>query len=148
MDLKEVEAILIPYLEKKSLKLYDIKWVNQYGYKVLQILVDKVGGIDTDTLAIVNDYLSGELDKIDSDMGEYMLEVSSPGAEKELRNKDEVMENVGEYISIKTADAVYEGDFLSFEDDIVTIRINIKGRMKNLSFKYDDIKQIRLAVKF
>lgn len=148
MDLTKVKEILIPYLEKNELTLYDVKWTSEYGYKVLQVFVDKSGGIDTDTLATVNEYLSAELDKLDADMGEYMLEVSSPGAEKELRNKEEVLENVGKYIFIKTLDNEYEGDFISFENDVVVIRINIKGRMKNINVNYSDIKLIRLAVKF
>lgn len=148
MDLTKVKEILVPYLEKNNLTLYDVKWTSEYGYKVLQVFVDKAGGIDTDTLAVVNEYLSTELDKLDGDMGEYMLEVSSPGAEKELRNKEEVLENVGKYIFVKTDDNVYEGDFISFVDDVVVIRINIKGRMKNVNVNYSDIKLIRLAVKF
>ena len=148
MDLTKVKEILIPYLEKNELTLYDVKWTSEYGYKVLQVFVDKSGGIDTDTLATVNEYLSAELDKLDADMGEYMLEVSSPGAEKELRNKEEVLENVGKYIFIKTLDNEYEGDFISFENDVVVIRINIKGRMKNINVNYSNIKLIRLAVKF
>ena len=148
MDLTKVKEILVPYLEKNNLTLYDVKWTSEYGYKVLQVFVDKAGGIDTDTLAVVNEYLSTELDKLDGDMGEYMLEVSSPGAEKELRNKEEVLENVGKYIFVKTDDNVYEGDFISFVNDVVVIRINIKGRMKNVNVNYSDIKLIRLAVKF
>lgn len=148
MDLNAVREILEPYIVKNDLKLYDVKWTSEYGYKILQVFVDKSGGIDTDTLALVNEYLSTELDKIDQDMGEYMLEVSSPGAEKELRNESEVLENVGEYIFVKTDELAQEGYLLSFEDGILVIRINIKGRMKNINVNYSDIKQIRLAVKF
>lgn len=148
MDLVKVKEALMPYLEKNDLSLYDIKWTSEYGYRILQVFVDKAGGIDTDTLALVNEYLSQELDKLDSDMGEYMLEVSSPGAEKELRDKSEVIESVGDYIHVETNDAAYEGDFISFDNDVVTIRINIKGRMKNINVNYSDIKLIRLAVKF
>lgn len=148
MELEKVKEILTPYIEKNALILYDVKWTSQYGYKVLQVLVDKKGGIDTDTLALINEYLSQKLDEIDSDMGEYMLEVSSPGAEHDLRNEEEVLQSVGEHIYVKTSDSEYEGDLISFIDNVLTIKINIKGRIKNVDVNYLDIKQIRLAVKF
>lgn len=148
MELNKVIDILNPYLEKMQLKLYDIKWSKEFGYKILQVFIDKVGGIDTDTLALCNDYLSQELDKIDEDMGEYMLEVSSPGAEKELRNSTEILESVGSYVNVKTDKEEILGELISFDNDILVVKINIKGRMKNVSIKYEDIKKIRLAVKF
>ncbi len=147
MDLEKVREILKPYVEAHDLKLYDVKFTKEFGYKILQVFLDKKGGIDTDTLALANDYLSGKLDEIDSDMGEYMLEVSSPGAEHDLRNKEEIFEAIGEYIYVKTATDIYEGYLNSFENDIINIKINIKGRMKNILVNYSDIKQIRLSVK-
>ena len=66
----------------------------------------------------------------------------------ELRNPSEVLENVGKYIYINTGDKVYEGSMLSFEDNVVTIRVNLKGRFKNFMIPYETIKLIRLAVKF
>ena len=66
----------------------------------------------------------------------------------ELRNEEEVMENVGKYIHINTGDTVYEGTMISFENDTVVIRVNLKGRFKNFEVPYDSIKKIRLAVKF
>ncbi len=147
MDLEKVKEILIPYLEKKELTLYDIKWTSEYGYKVLQVFIDSKDGINTDMLAVVNEYLSEELDKIDDSNQEYMLEVSSPGAEKALRNKDEILESIGKYIFVRTNDVSYEGYLESFDNDILVVKINVKGRIKNVNVNYIDIKEIRLAVK-
>lgn len=149
MELSKVEEILMPYLEEHELKLYEIKWVNEFGYRILQVSIDNKDGIDTDTLALCNDYLSTELDKYDSDMGEYMLEVCSPGAEKVLRNAEEVLESVGKYVHFQTVSGeTVEGELLSFENDVLTVKVNIKGRFKNTQANYSDIKKIRLAVKF
>lgn len=147
MDLEKVREILKPYVEENELKLYDVKFTTEYGYKVLQVFLDKKGGIDTDTLALANEYLSEKLDSIDSDMGEYMLEVSSPGAEHPLRNEEEILEAIGEYIYIRTNTDIFEGYLNSFENNVLNIRINIKGRIKNVDVNYDDIKEIRLSVK-
>ena len=148
MNVKNIEDILVPYLESNGFKLYEIGFVREAGMNILRVLVNKKGGINIDELVDINNYLSDELDKLEIPYDEYMLEVSSPGAEMPLRNRDEVLENVGQYININTGDKVYEGTMLSFENDIVVIRVNLKGRFKNFEIPYDSIKKIRLAVKF
>lgn len=148
MNLKLVEEILIPYLESNDFKLYEVSFVKEAGNYILRVLVNKKGGINVDELAEINNYLSDELDKIEVPYDEYMLEVSSPGAEMELRTIEEVAEHVGEYIHINTGDKVYEGSFISFNDNIVVVRVNLKGRFKNFEVPYESIKKIRLAVKF
>ena len=148
MNLKIVEEILVPYLDECGFKLYEVSFVKEAGMQILRVLVNKKGGINIDELASVNNYLSDELDKLDIPYDEYMLEVSSPGAEMELRTPEEVAEHVGEYIHINTGDKVYEGSFVSFDNNIIVIRVNLKGRFKNFEVPYDSIKKIRLAVKF
>lgn len=148
LDAKIVEELLAKELEEKGLKLYEVLWVKEYGYQVLRVSIDKPeGGIDSDLLGEVNDFLSEKLDAYDKDMGEYMLEVCSPGAERTLRNKDEILEAVGQYVNVKTDDNVYEGTLLSYEDGILTVKINIKGRFKEVKIEETSIKKIRLAVK-
>lgn len=147
IEKKLIEELLGTYLAEHELTLYDVEWVKEFGYQILRVIVDKAGGIDVDTLALVNDYLSERLDNYDKDMPEYMLEVCSPGAEKELRTKDEILENVGAYVNVTTKDGIYEGTLLSYEGDTLIVQINIKGRMKKISILETDIKKIRLAVK-
>lgn len=148
MNIKNIEDILNPYLEKNGFKLYEIGFVREAGMDILRVLVNKKGGINIDELADINNYLSSELDNVDIPYEEYMLEVSSPGAEMPLRNPEEVMEHVGSYIHINTNDTVYEGTMISFENNVVVIRVNLKGRFKNFEIPYENIKKIRLAVKF
>lgn len=147
MDLHVVNDILEPYLKEHDLQLYDVSLVKEFGYLILRVLVDKTGGIDIDELALVNDYLSERIDKYDSDMPEYMLEVSSPGAEKELRNEQEIIDAIESYIHIDTENMEYEGILKQVNEDDVVVRINIKGRFANKSIKKSEIKLIRLAVK-
>ena len=148
MNTKNIENILIPYLENNGFKLYEIGFVREAGMNILRVLVSKKGGINIDELAEINNYLSMELDKIDVPYDEYMLEVSSPGAEMPLKTPEEVLEHVGSYININTGDTVYEGTMVSFDNNVVVIRVNLKGRFKNFEVPYENIKKIRLAVKF
>ena len=126
---------------------YDVELVKEFGYLILRVTLDKKGGIDVDTLGLANEYLSERIDAYDSDMPEYMLEVSSPGAEKKLRNDKEIQDAVGAYIHVEVEGMVYEGELVEALEDSVTLRINIKGRFKKINIKKEEIKLIRLAVK-
>ena len=148
MNTEKVKEILVPYLENNGFKLYDVEYVRESGMNILRVLVSKKDGINIDELAEINNYLSDELDKYPEFDFEYMLEVSSPGAEMPLRNREEVLENVGKYVNVNTGDKVYEGQLLSFENDTLVVRVNLKGRFKNFPIPYESIKKIRLAVKF
>lgn len=148
MNLEKVKDLIMPYLEDNSLQLYSIERVKEYGYVILRVSIDKPMGIDLETLAKCNEYLSLKLDAIDQDWEEYMLEVCSPGAEKELRNLSEVKTSIGEYVHVEVPNMTYEGTLEEvLEDDVVVIRYNAKGRFKTAKLSYQDIKLIRLAVK-
>ena len=147
MDLNVCKEILEPFIKEHDLIFYDVSLVKEFGYLILRVLLDKKGGIDLETLSLANEYLSERIDKYDQDMPEYMLEVSSPGAEKELRNEDEINENIGQYVHVETSNMVYEGTLEESSLENVVLRINIKGRFKNQAILKNDIKLIRLAVK-
>jgi ribosome maturation factor RimP len=148
LQVSEVEEILKPYLDEHAYRLYEIKFVKEAGMNVLRVLVNTKDGINVDQLAEINHFLSEALDEIDKDMGEYMLEVSSPGAECELRNEEEIKEAVGKYVHVNAQDTIYEGSLESFENGILVVRVNLKGRFKNFEIPYENVRKIRNAVKF
>ena len=149
MDLTIIKEILEPFLKENDISFYDTELVKEDGNLFLRVYLDKKGGITIDDLALANDYLSERIDKYDSDLPEYFLEVSSPGAEKKLRNLAEVKENIESYIHVELPNMIYEGVLLDVLDDgSITMKINAKGRFKKVTFNYEEVKLIRLAVKF
>ncbi|MCM1130579.1 MAG: hypothetical protein NC325_02660 [Anaeroplasma bactoclasticum] len=147
LDLSKVKKILIPYLEEKNLSFYSIDLVKEADALILRVCIDKEGGIDIDSLADCNEFLSSQLDSIDQDMPEYFLEVSSPGAEKELKSLEEVSKNIGSFVHIEIPNMIYEGNLLAIENENLVLRFNAKGRFKTIRIPYKEIKFIRLAVK-
>ncbi len=147
MDLKIISEILNPYLKENNLSLFDVELVKEFGYLILRVSIDKKNGIDVDELAKVNEYLSDKLDQYDKDMPEYMLEVCSPGAEKPLRNIEEIKESIGSYVHVEILNMIYEGILEDVLDNNLTLKINAKGRFKKVVVQYENIKNIRLAVK-
>ncbi len=150
MNLNIIPKILKDKLNDNNLTLYEYNLVKEDGNLILRIIIDRDEGVDINLLAEINEFLSNELDKYDADMPEYFLEVSSLGAERELKNKDDIIKSVGKYIHVELKDnnIIYEGVMLDANQDIITIRVNFKGRFKNIDIEYQNIKFIRLAVKF
>ena len=149
MDLAIIKEILNPFLEEKGLSFYDAELVKEDGNLFLRVYLDKKGGITIDELAWANEYLSERIDKYDNDLPEYFLEVSSPGSEKVLKNYEMVKENIDQYIHVELENMIYEGNLIdALDDGSITMRINAKGRFKKVTFNYEEVKLIRLAVKF
>ncbi len=145
---EKIDKLIGDYLKENELDLYDVSWIKQYGFRVLQVLVEKKGGISIDELTAVNEVLSEKLDNDDVSDNEYMLEVSSPGAEKPLRNEKDYVNACGEYIHIKLEKEEYDGYLLEVNEETIKIKINIKGRIKELLVDRKEIKKARLAIKF
>lgn len=147
MDINICKEILNPYLMEHDLIFYKVELVKEAGMLILRVILDKKGGIDIDELGYANEYLSERIDKYDQDMPEYLLEVSSRGAERTLDNEEEISESVGKYIHVITNDNEYEGEFLENTPTTIAVRCNLKGRFKNFVLDKNEIKLIRLAVK-
>ena len=147
MDINICREILDPFLKGNDLIFYSVELVKEYGSLILRVVLDKKDGLDIELLAKANEYLSERIDKYDADMPEYMLEVSSRGAERTLDNDDEINDALGKYIHVEVENMVYEGILLENNEDNILISINIKGRFKRIPIKKEEIKLIRLAVK-
>ena len=145
--------LVSPICAKHNLELEEVQWVKEYNTFFLRIIIDKEGGITVDDATVVSEELSPLLDKEDFIKEEYMLEVSSPGIEKELKTDKDISSSIGEYVHISLYAKVdgikeIEGYLKSFENDQLVIEANIKGRNKSFTFNKKEISKIRLAIKF
>ena len=146
MDLKKIEEVIVKHLEQHSLVLYSLKVKQEFGEKILEVIVDGTD-LSSDHLGVVNQELSTLLDTVGFDPN-YYLEVSSPGAERPLRNETEVLSAIGKYVHIETNEINSDGYLLEFKEGIIVFQINLKGRMKKVEIPYSTVKSMRLAIKF
>lgn len=148
MDLSKLKEDLVTYLEKNNYSLWDLKFEREGDDYFLRIFIDNDNyDISLEELSVVNEYVSTIIDKYDSDLPPYYLEVSSPGAERDIRNENELEKAVDSYIHVEVNNDIYEGYLLDFTDKVLTLKVNFKGRIKNLKFNYEDLKYVRYAVK-
>ena len=67
-----------------DIEVVDIRFGSMAGKILVQILVDKTGGITLDDLSEINRNLSREMDAWDTGPDAFVLEVSSAGVERPL----------------------------------------------------------------
>jgi len=144
MNLKDLKEKLNPIISDLGYDLYDIEYNSNPKNRVLTIYIDRLEGILIDDCVKVTGEINPLIDDLDPIKGEYFLEVSSAGAEKELRNEAAVKHNVGKYVHVETYEQKYEGLLASFNGE--ELGIKIKNKMTNIN--YEDVNLIRLAIKF
>ena len=145
MKLDSIKAKLEDYLKEKKLKLFEITYSKKD--ETLSILLDEK--LDLDKLEEVSNDISDYLDKFEDEFEDnYILDVSTIGAERPIRNEKELEKAVGEYIYVKTKEVEYYGTLLDYTDGIIHLEVMDKTKKKNVSVDYSKTKQVRYAVKF
>jgi len=131
-------------VEELGYYLYDVIYEKENGSNVLKVLIENDTFIDVDDCVKVSHSLSDELDILDPIVESYNLEVSSSGAERELRNSTEILRAIGKNVHVETAEQKLVGKLLSFKEDV----IEIKYKNKKTKINYIDVSYIRLAIIF
>ncbi|PBB05900.1 ribosome maturation factor RimP [Salimicrobium humidisoli] len=151
--IKVTEQLVMPILQDLNAELVDVVFEKEGKNWFLRVFIDKENGIDIEECGIVSEKLSEKLDEEDPVDFAYFLDVSSPGAERPLKKKEDFEKYVGEYVYMKLYEPVegekeFEGTLRSFQDEIAEIEIRIKTRRKTLEVPFNKIAKARLAVTF
>ena len=144
-----VEEMVQPYLNEHGFELVDVEYVKEGSNWFLRVFVDKDGGIDIDDCGLISEYLSQKLDENDPIPTAYFLEVSSPGAERPLKKKEDVAKAVGKDVFVTVYEALngmkeFEGRLVSFENEELVIQA---GQKKHV-VPYSKVASARLAIIF
>ncbi len=83
--LKKIEEALSTVLKEKEISIDSITFEREGKYNFLRIVLDKVNGIDLDTIVDATNLINPILDKLDLIDEEYILDVLS----KERGNENE-----------------------------------------------------------
>ncbi len=82
-------------------EFYDAEIVKENDNTIYRISIIKDGGVDLDLCAEISNDISPLLDVHPPVGGNYFLEVSSPGIERNLRKAKHFMSAIGERIKLK-----------------------------------------------
>ena len=145
MNLENIRNSLNDYCSKNKLKLFDITYSK--SEETLSIILDEK--FDMNELEKVSNEISTYLDQYEDEfVDNYILDISTVGVERPIRNEEELKAAIGDYIYVKTKEEEYTGTFIDYKDGIILLEIKDKTRIKDIEVDYSKTKIVRYAVKF
>ena len=145
MKLDNIKNDVNKYLLEKKFKLFDITY-NKSESSLCVLLDEK---LDLDEIEKISNDLSNILDKYEDEFKEnYILDVSTVGVERPIRNDSELEDAINEYIFVKTKNDEYYGILKNYSDGILELETKNKTKVVNVTIEYKDVKEVRYAVIF
>ncbi|WP_314966959.1 ribosome maturation factor RimP [uncultured Actinomyces sp.] len=143
-----LQELLAPVVAASGLELDSVTRTRSDAMPLLRVVVEApigADGIDSDTLADVSRAVSKALDAADPIDGEYLLEVSTPGAERELTKVGHWMRQIGRLVRIKLRAGGYvSGRVIDAGETSATI--DVDGEATTID--YQDMRKARSRVDF
>ncbi|MGM9940923.1 MAG: ribosome maturation factor RimP [Bulleidia sp.] len=152
-NIQRLAEMFAPVLEEMDIRLYDLQYRTQGKEHILEVAIMKAdGSMDLDTCALVSEKLSDVLDAEDPISEEYTLEVCSPGAEREIRDLNELDHMSGSYVYVRLKHPFksmleFTGEIVDVQDGVITLDYRDKAAHRKAEFTKDNIDYIRMAVR-
>lgn len=143
---KELEKIIEPVVNKLGYELYDVEYLKEGQDWYLRLYIDNENGIDLDDCEKVSNAVGEELDRVDPIEVAYLLEVSSCGLERRLRELKHFKAAINQNVEIKLYKAinknkVFSGILKEVTDAEITICTE-EGTNESISF--DNISNAKI----
>jgi len=147
---KVVEAIsklAEPLIAETGCSLWDVEYVKEAGQWFLRVYIDKAEGVSIEDCERVSRALDPKLDEIDVIPGQYTFEVSSAGAERQLKRARDFEQFLGHKVEVRLYRALlgakeHVGTLCAYEDGAVTIEAD--GETQR--FEQNDIAMVKLRI--
>lgn len=152
-NIEKLKEKIEPVLKSCGVTLYELKWTGGKD-RILQAAIEKPGGeVDLDTCAAVSEKLSGLLDSCEIQDSEYTLEVCSPGAEREIKDLQNLKQMNGSYVLLRLKHPFKEkteltGTVIGSTEESVTMEYRDKAAVRHTEIEWNQIQSARMAVKF
>ncbi|MET7370521.1 ribosome maturation factor RimP [Streptomyces sp. NPDC005566] len=149
---ERLRALIDPLVSAEDLDLEEIEVSRAGRRRVLRVIVDSEDGVELDACAELSRAISEKLDETDAmGEGEYVLEVSSPGADRPLTEHRHYVRAIGRLAKLSLND----GDelvarILAVDDEGLDLEVpGVKGRKPtSRRIAFDEIAKARVEIEF
>ncbi|MCX4957746.1 MULTISPECIES: ribosome maturation factor RimP [Streptomyces] len=147
-----LRGLLEPLVAAKGLDLEEIEMSRAGKRRMLRIIVDSDEGVELDACAELSREVSDKLDETDV-MGEdeYVLEVSSPGADRPLTEHRHYVRAIGRLVKFQLAEGgELIARILEADDEGLDLEVpGVKGRKATARrIAFTDIAKARVEIEF
>ena len=124
-NVEEIQAFLQPIAEENGAEIVEVEFKQGHS-PALTVYIDAVGGVDLNLCEKVHRAIDPLLDEADPIDVPYILEVSSPGIERDIRTDAHILACMGEEIEAKLFAPLngrrsYVGEIAAYADGILTL---------------------------
>lgn len=124
-----------PVTDAMGLVLWDVRFEKEGATWFLRLFIDKEGGVDIDDCENFSRTVDKLLDEIDPIDQSYVLEVGSPGIERELRKDWHFQKYLGELVTVRFIRPIeqqrdFTGTLTAYKDDEITILLDDELEMQ------------------
>lgn len=145
MDLELIKNKVQELLLKENIEVVSVKTKSEFGMSILEIIVD---GPTLDA-AKLGEYNQRINDLIDEHLpANFYLEVSTAGAIRPINSLQEANKHIGKYVLAVTDRGKFQGELTKVDAKNIFVKVNLKGRFKEIEIPYKDISKFELTVKF
>lgn len=142
---QEFEKIVLPIVEELGYMLYDVLYVKEGPDWYLRLFIDSENGIDLEICEKVSNLVSEKLDEIDPIETPYILEVSSCGLERHLREVKHFEAAIGKEIEVKFFKVIENKKSLTGTlEKIEENKIKLNSEDKVYEINIDDISSAKI----
>ena len=126
---QQIADMLHSTVEALGFELWGVEHMPQGRHSLLRVFIDSPTGITVEDCAAVSEQVSGILDVEDPITGEYTLEVSSPGLDRQLFKLTQYAGYFGEVVELRLRSAFegrrkFKGVLKGVEGDDVVIQVD------------------------
>lgn len=148
VDLERIRQITERVVTSEGLTLFDLELKGSRSNQLLRVYIDKREGVSHADCQLVSEQLSAILDVEDPIPGSYVLEVSSPGLNRQLVKPSDFTYFAGRRARLVLREPVgtqrvFEGRLAGFEDGRVRMDLEDAGRSE---FELSNISKAKLVV--
>lgn len=142
-----VYDLAVPLAKEQGIELWDVEYVKEAGQWFLRVYIDKPDGVGIADCEDFSRAFEPILDEKDLVEGSYVFEVSSAGAERELKRPSDFARFIGSDVEVKlykNRDGAksFIGKLVSNDDE----KLVIETPTGELSFEKGDVALVRLRV--
>lgn len=145
---ERVREIASQAVKDSEIELVHVEIAGVKRDQVFRVYIDKAGGVTLDDCSAVSQKIEDVLDAEDFIPSKYVLEVSSPGIERQLYRQADFVKFIGRLAKLKLkkeidGQKVFVGTINGVDGDVITFDDRTVGEVK---FDYADVEKANLKI--
>ena len=146
---QQVWDLALPVAAAQGIELWDVTYTKEAGQWYLRVYIDKDGGVGINDCEAFSRAFDPVLDEADPIEGSYVFEVSSAGAERELKRPSDFEKFLGSKVEVRLYKGVdgsksFTGKLLAY--DAVNGGVTIETGGKERTFEKAAVAAVHLSI--